>query len=189
MGASGCGKTWIQRRLVNEHGFWAPRHVTTRQVSGDDFNSHHSSVSEFHAALAAGELAAPMFFGGYWHAWPREDVARLSRGEQPAVVVCRPYEALLLSAIQPHLIPVWLTADAALVAERSRKRAAERDRPSVYREARRVDDAEDAFYRECFRYFASTDVDAVPAILDIVGRISRAKASESCPSVVVASGS
>jgi len=169
MGRSGSGKTRIQRRLVNEHGFWAPLHVTTRPVNDTDFATVSETESNFLAAVESGEIAAPMRFGGSWHAWRTEDLRRLCHGEERAVAVCRPYEALLLSALQPRLVPVWLSAPAPLIAERLQARANERDAGGPQTVERRRDDDEDERYRPFFRDVIASERDAVADILRLVG--------------------
>lgn len=169
VGRSGSGKTWVLRRLVDEHGFWTPTHVTTRPVDQTDAGTVHLSEEAFLAAVAAGELAAPMVFGAAWHAWAREDFARMCSGRERAVAVCRPYEALFLRAVQPRLAAVWLDAPAQVVEERRRERATERDLDEARRRARRDDDAEDARYRPLFEHVVSSEGDAVGAVLALVG--------------------
>jgi ribose 1,5-bisphosphokinase PhnN len=141
VGSSGSGKTWVQRRLVDRHGFWAPTHVTTRPVDATDFGTTHLDEEPFLAGVAAGTLAAPMRFGGRWHAWLQADFTRLCGGEARAAVICRPYEALLLRAVQPRLHPIWLTAPEAVVAARLEARARTGD--LAHRGARQRDDDDD----------------------------------------------
>jgi len=170
VGPSGSGKTWVQRRLVERHGFWAPLHVTTRVADQADFATGHVEPDEFFAAVASGELTAPMLFGGSWHAWAAADFARLCRGEDRAVTVCRPYEALLLHAVQPRLMPVWLAVPADVVAERLAARSAHRNVDPAAAAARSADDEEDDRYRPLFEHAVSTAGEALGEILGLLGR-------------------
>lgn len=168
VGRSGSGKTSVQRRLVEEHGFWAPLHVTTRPVHESDFASEHRDADEFFAAVSSGELTGPMLFGACWHAWSRADFERLCRGDGRGVAICRPYEALLLHAVQPRLVPVWLDAPATVLAERRRARGALRDVDAVHGSARGADDDEDELYRPLFTDVVSTERNAVAAVLRLL---------------------
>jgi guanylate kinase len=170
VGRSGSGKTWVQRRLVEEHGFGSPLHVTTRSVDEGDVATVHVAPDEFFAAVSAGDLIAPMLFGASWHAWPRADFERLCRADEPSVAICRPYEALLLSAVQPRLLPVWLAAPAAVVARRLSARAERRDLDAAEAAARRTHDDEDERYRPLLADVVASGDDAVVRILRLLGR-------------------
>lgn len=175
VGPSGTGKTWVQRRLVERHGFWAPLHVTTRVADAADFGTRHMELEEFMAACASGELTAPMLFGGSWHAWARDEFDRLCRGEGRPVTVCRPYEALLLHSIQPRLVPIWLAAPADVLAERRAGRGAQRNVDPVTATARGADDEEDDRYRPLFEHVVSSAGDAVDEILRLLERLARSE--------------
>ncbi|MGH9213662.1 MAG: hypothetical protein ACRD2C_23750 [Acidimicrobiales bacterium] len=169
VGPTGSGKTWIQHRLIDDYGFWSPLHVTTRPVSGDDPTTVHVPFEELLAKVESGGLVGPMLFGGTWHAWRPDDLDRLRRGNERAVVICRPYEAFLINAFEPRLVPVLLSTPATVAAERVRQRSEERDLQSGYRQARRADDVEDSAYLPMFRHVSPSGEDAIRTILHLLG--------------------
>jgi guanylate kinase len=149
-GLTGVGKSTLQDALLRA-GCWTPKLVTTRNTEDTERSIvEHLPHSELLLQLQAGELVAPVFFGGSLYAWPRSDFDRLRTNPSGAVVSARPYTALLLSATNPKLIPIWLDLGEDERLQRLTKRDNARDKDASVVAQRLSKDTEDLLYRELF---------------------------------------
>lgn len=164
-GPTGVGKSTIQSQLREEHGFWAPRTYTTRFVEPNDRDLIHVPSDHFMQAARDGAILLPVTFGGNWYGWLKDDVDVLRSERARAVLNVRPYPALILQALMPSLIAVWLTLEPAELARRRAQRHAARDDDPLVRTRREVQDAEDLVYMPCFKHTCAADDRAVHMLL------------------------
>ena len=162
-GRLGVGKSTLQARLVTDFGFWTPTTVTTRPIESTDPGMRGIPLADFIADTRAGRLLLPAAFGGYWYAWARADIERLAHSEVPAVLNVRPYTALVLHALLPRTLAVWLWVDDAELERRTSDRHAARDSA----DARRKQDEIDQQYEDLFAIRVCADDQAVTSILAV----------------------
>lgn len=167
-GPTGVGKTTIQSRLCEQHGFWTPTTCTTRRVETSEHGLICVPEREFIEAVRAGRILLPAAFGGYWYGWPEEDVAALGSGRERAVMNVRPYPALLLQGVLHGLIAVWLTVDATELHRRRSTRHTSRDDDPLVRARREAQDMEDSVYMPCFSHTCIANEQAVANLLALL---------------------
>jgi len=167
-GELGAGKTTVLNTLVRDHGFWSPKLITTRTVEIEEEGVVSISAESFAADVRNGAYALPAKFGAYWYAWYEEDLHRfVSSNSQKVVATVRPYTALLLAALSPGLVPVWLWADAGELSSRRKARSSSRDlNPGVARQ-RDLENEIDKTYEPLFRVRIHSDPDTVRALLKL----------------------
>lgn len=167
-GPTGVGKSTAQEILRREHGFWVPRTCTTRPVEVHETDVVHFDESDFLAAVRGREVLLPAAFGSNWYGWFTADLQLLLTQPGRAAVNVRPYTALVLHALLPDSIAVWLTLDDDALAERRGARGQERDVDAVLRERRHAQDLEDNVYQPCFAHVIRADDSLLPALLELV---------------------
>lgn len=169
-GPMGVGKTTLQAALLRK-GCWCPHLLTSRPVELlEQEHVEHLNRAELIELVRDGRAGAPAFFGDELYAWADTDVTRLHEEPGGAVVTARPYTALLVAAMVPRLIPVWLDLADDLRRARVDGRATSRDLDGELAQRRLVADAEDLAYRELFRVRVTADATAVERLEELLER-------------------
>lgn len=166
-GGLGAGKSTVQRRLAAEYGFWIPTTVTTRSVGSAEDELTAATSDEFSDQVRLGEVVFPHLFASHWYGWRVEDLERILRGPGLCVLNVRPYTALVVSALNPSVIPVWLAATPAVRALRLADRAEQRDGVG-WGDERAQRDSQDSAYEPLFRHRISSATDPIPELLSLI---------------------
>lgn len=166
-GPTGVGKSTVQTRLRDDHGFWVPHTCTTRIVDSTDSDLLHVPEAEFLQAVHRGEIVVPACFGGIWYGWRNSDVKRMRTDDGRAVLNVRPYTALILQALLDEFTAVWLTLEPNELLRRRSGRQAPRDTNDRLRRQRESQDDDDLVYRPCFGHVYIADDDLLSKLLNL----------------------
>jgi guanylate kinase len=167
-GPTAVGKSTAQATLREQHGFWAPRTCTTRQIEIHEPDLIQYSHDNFLGAVRACNIVLPTSFGGEWYGWLASDLKMLKHDPGRAVLNVRPYPALLLQGLLENFRAIWLTLDDAELARRRSGRSASRDIDPDLQQRRRAQDQSDSVYRECFSHVCIADEMLVVNLLGLV---------------------
>jgi guanylate kinase len=167
-GPTGVGKSTAQAVLREQHGFWVPRTCTTRTPEAGEPDLLHFPADRFLEAVRSGEIVLPASFGQEWYGWLTTDLNVLRQNDGRAVLNVRPYAALMLQALLPDFVAVWLTVDDQELSRRRSTRLAARDSDGALRQRRVTQDNDDLVYRPCFAHVYMADARLISNLLALI---------------------
>lgn len=168
-GATGVGKTTVQRALVKRLQARTLTTYTTREV--EDHETEMVSVlrDDIIGGVKKTQLVAPASFGKHLYAWSKSELKQAQAAETHFILNVRPYTALLLWPFLPNSVPILLDAPMEVIIERRAARGEQRDKSGEHLEDRVRRDLEELeAYRELFPHIMTTEGEVVEKIIAMV---------------------